>query len=172
MTAEILVLRLVHILGGMFWVGSGLFTTLFLMPTLAKAGPAAGPVIAGLQQRRLFTILPIVALLTILSGVRLMWITSAGFSSVYFASALGRTYAASGAAAIVGFLISIVIARPAALRAASLGATLASTTDSTTRASLGVTVEGLRRRSAVASILAVALVVLSAAGMAVARYLR
>ena len=41
MIAEILVLRLVHVLGGMFWVGSGLFSTFFLLPALAGAGPAA-----------------------------------------------------------------------------------------------------------------------------------
>ena len=96
MTGELLVLRLVHIVGGMIWVGTGVFNSFFLMPTLAQAGPAAGQVIAGLQKRRLFTFLPVVALLTILSGVRLMQITSAGFSPAWFASTPGRTYAAAG----------------------------------------------------------------------------
>lgn len=172
MTAEILVLRLVHILGGMFWVGSGIFTSFFLMPALAQAGPAAGQVMAGLQRRRLFTFLPVVALLTILSGFRLMWIASVGFSPAYFASTSGRTYAWSGVAAIVGFVVAIVIARPAAVRAAGLGATLAATTDSATRASLTATLDGLRRRSSVASSISVALVLLAAMGMSVARYLR
>jgi hypothetical protein len=171
-TAEILVLRLVHILGGMVWVGSGIFNSFFLLPTLAQAGPAAGQVIAGLQRRRLFTILPIVALLTILSGFRLMWIMSAGFSPGYFASTSGRAYAWSGVAAIVGFLVGVVIARPAAVRVAGLSATLAATTDAATRASLTTTLEALRRRSSIASSPAVALVILAAAGMAVARYLR
>ena len=72
MSTELVVLRLVHILGGIFWLGSGLFTTFFLIPALGRAGPAAaGPVMGALQQRRLFTVLPVVALLTILSGVRL-----------------------------------------------------------------------------------------------------
>ena len=172
MTAEILVLRLVHILGGMIWVGSGIFNAFFLLPTLAQAGPATSQVIAGLQRRRLFTVLPIVALLTILSGIRLMQITSAGFSPAYFASASGRAYAWSGAAAIVGFLVGVALARPAAVRAASIGATLATTTDPAARASLPATIERLRQRSAVANSLSVALVVLAAAGMAVARYLR
>ena len=120
MTGELLVLRLVHILGGMIWVGTGIFNSFFLMPTLAQAGPAAGQVIAGLQKRRLFTFLPIVAVLTILSGVRLMQITSAGFSPAWFASTPGRTYAWSGVAAIVGFLIGVIIGRPAAMRTAKI----------------------------------------------------
>jgi uncharacterized membrane protein len=172
MTTEMLVLRLVHILGGMIWVGSGIFNSFFLLPTLAQAGPAASQVIAGLQRRRLFTILPIVALLTILSGIRLMQITSAGFSPAYFASTSGRTYAWSGVAAIVGFLVGIIVARPAAVRAGSIAATLGTTTDEATRASLTATLERLRRRSSITSSLSVALVVLAAAGMAVARYLR
>jgi len=172
MTTELLVLRLVHVLGGIFWVGSGLFTSLFLAPTLAQAGPAAGPVMAGLQKRRLFTVLPLVALLTILSGLRLMWLTSGGFSPAYFASAPGRTYAASGGAAILGFLLSVVVARPAALRLGSLGGTIAATSDDATRAVLTAELDRVRRRSARASVFAVALVVLAAAGMAIARYLR
>ena len=171
MTGELLVLRLVHILGGMIWVGSGIFNSFFLLPTLAQAGPAAGQVIAGLQRRRLFTILPIVALLTILSGVRLMQITSAGFSPAYFASASGRTYAWSGVAAIVGFLIGVFIARPAAMRAAKVGAAMATASDAD-RASQAATLERYRRTSSITSSLSVALVVLAAAGMAVARYLR
>ena len=172
MTAEMLVLRLVHILGGMIWVGSGIFNSFFLLPTLAQAGPAAGQVIAGLQRRRLFTILPIVALLTILSGVRLMQITSAGFSPAYFASASGRTYAWSGVFAIVGFLVGVFVARPAAMRAARTGAAMATATDAAARASQAAALERLRRASSLAGLVSVGLVVLAAAGMAVARYLR
>jgi hypothetical protein len=171
MSAEIVVLRLVHILGGIFWVGSGLFTSLFLMPALASSGPAAGQVMAGLQQRRLFTILPVVALLTILSGLRLMWIGSAGFASAYFASASGRTLTAGGAASIAAFALSLLVARPAAVRAARLGASLAGAPEGADRATLAAQLDALRRRGAVSSMLAVVLLVLAAAAMAVARYL-
>ena len=109
MSAEILVLRVVHVLGGVFWLGSGLFTSFFLMPAFAGSGPAAGAVMAGLQRRRLFTVLPIVAVLTILSGLRLMWIASRGFSPVYFESGMGLTLAVSGALAIVGGVLIFVI---------------------------------------------------------------
>lgn len=171
MTAEMIVLRLVHILGGMIWVGSGIFNSFFLLPALGQAGPAAGQVIAGLQRRQLFTFLPIVALLTILSGVRLMQITSGGFSPAYFASTSGRTYAWSGLAAIVGFLVGVFMARPAAMRAAKIGASMATASDAE-RATLAATLERSRRMSSVTSSISVWLIVLAAAGMAVARYLR
>ena len=37
MMAELIVLRLVHILGGMIWVGTGIFNTFFLLPALGQA---------------------------------------------------------------------------------------------------------------------------------------
>jgi uncharacterized membrane protein len=170
-TAEFIVLRLVHVLGGIFWVGSGIFTSIFLVPALATSGPAAGQVMAALQQRRLFTVLPIVAVLTILSGLRLMWLVSGGFAPGYFASATGGTFAASGAAAIVAFALSLLVARPAAIKAAQLGAATAGASDGATRARLEQQVAALRRRGSVASTMAVTLLVLGAAGMATARYL-
>lgn len=171
MDAELLILRLVHVLGGLFWVGSGLFTTFYLMPALATAGPAAGQVMAGLQKRRLFTVLPIIALLTILSGLRLMWITSAGFSSAYLNSSTGRTLIVGGAAAIVAFVLSLLVARPAAVRSASLGASLAGMPEGEPRAAVARELAALRRRTTIASHTAVALLLLAAAAMAVARYL-
>jgi uncharacterized membrane protein len=169
--AEIMVLRLIHILGGIFWLGSGLFTTFFLMPALTASGPAAAQVMSGLQQRRLFNVLPIVALLTIASGLRLMWITSAGFAPAYFASGTGRTFVWSGAAAILGFLSSVVVARPATVRAMKLAASLGTAPDSA-REAITARLARLRRIATIASIVAVALVGLAAAGMAVARYVR
>jgi hypothetical protein len=123
-----------------------------------------------LQQRRLFTVLPTVAVLTMLSGIRLLQIASAGFSDAYLASLTGRTFLWSGVAAVVAFLLSLLIARPAAVRAGQLGASLAALPESE-RASGVQELERLRRRSGVASIVAMVLLLGAAAGMAVARYL-
>ena len=171
MAAEILVLRLVHILGGVFWVGSGLFTTFFLVPTLAAGGPVAGQVMAGLQRRHLFTVLPLAALLTILSGVRLMMITSAGFSPAYFQSDAGRGFAWGGTFAIAAFVLSLIVVRPAAVKSGALAAQLAQATDDATRADLSARLAGLRKRGATWGMLATALLLLAAGLMAVARYL-
>lgn len=171
MSNELLVLRLVHILGGIFWLGSGLFTTFFLIPALGRVGPAAaGPVMGALQQRRLFTILPVVALLTILSGLRLFQIVSVDFAPTYMASRTGQTYLWSGIAAVVAFVLSILVARPAAVRAGQLGASLGSLPEEQ-RTGRAAEVERLKRRTELASIVAMVLLSGAAAGMAVARYL-
>jgi len=170
MAIELLVLRLVHILCGIFWVGSGLFTGLFLFPALATPGIQPGPVVNALRERGLMTALPITALLTIGSGLRLMALTSAGFSSAWFATSTGRAYAAAGAASVVAFLISLLIARPAAVKAAQLGGSLANAPENQ-RATLGAQLASLRRRNAVSSAIVLALLIFAAAGMSVARYL-
>ena len=112
MQVELIVLRLVHILGAIIWVGAAIYSFIFLLPAIAQSGPAGGQVMMNLQKRKLFTALPIIAILTILSGIRLMQIVSTGFSAGYFATGMGRTYAISGLLAIIGFLIGVVISRP------------------------------------------------------------
>lgn len=170
MSFEFLLLRILHVLGGMFWVGSGLFTSLFLVPALATSGATAGQVMAGLQQRRLFTVLPLVAVMTMVTGLRLMWITSAGFSPQYFASASGRAFAIAGAASVVAFLVSLLISRPSAMRAGQLEREISSAPEGQ-RAALVTEQAALLRRSTRAGVAATTLLVLGAAGMSVARYL-
>lgn len=170
MSAEILVLRVVHILGGIFWLGTGLFTSFFLIPALARVGPAAGQVMGALQQRRLMTVLPIVAVLTLLSGLRLLQIASGGFSPAYMESPMGQAFLWSGIAAIIAFLSSLLVTRPAMVRAERLGASIPATAESE-RAARIAEIDRLRRRGARAGNVAMILLIGAAAGMAVARYL-
>jgi uncharacterized membrane protein len=170
MTTELLILRLVHVLGGIFWVGSTLLTTFFLIPAMATMGPAAGEVFAAIQRRKLSAFLLAAALLTVASGLRLLWITSGGYSPAYFGTAPGFGFATAGTMAIVAFLLGMAVSRPAAVRAARLGAAM-STTPPERRAEVGAQIATLRRRSAVFGTLVAALLVLAAAGMSVARYL-
>ena len=169
---EIIGLRLLHVLGGIFWLGSGLFTSLFLLPSLAGAGPAAGTVMAGLQRRRLFTVLPAVALVTVLSGLRLLWLVSGGLDRRYFASGSGRAFAVSGALALIAFLLGMLLARPTMMRAAQLAATMQSVADDHERAARAERIASLQRRGATMNRLTILLLTFGAAGMAVARYLQ
>ena len=113
MYAEILILRLIHILSGIMWVGSGMYTSFFLVPALSGSPAVMGQVVAGLQRRRVFLVLQIVAAVTILSGLRLLWIDSAGFAESYMATGPGRTFSIGAAAAIVAAVLSFGLARPA-----------------------------------------------------------
>lgn len=170
MFTELLLLRLLHVLGGIAWVGSALFTTVFLLPALAASGASAAPVMAALRARRLLTFLPTVAILTIGSGLRLLWITSAGLSSAYFATPHGLAFGLAGASAFVAFVLGWLFIRPSAARSAQLGQAIARASDQE-RAPLLRELERARQRNARWSAIALVMLMIGASGMAVARYL-
>ena len=171
MLAELLVLRVIHVVGGIFWVGSHLFNAFFLFPALERAGPAAGPIMGMFAQRRLFVVLPTVALLTVLSGVRLLWITSGDFAAVYFDTTRGLTFSVSGGAAILAFLLGIFVARPTAMRMGAIRQSLPAAPDEQARARLAAELDALQRRNAMFARLLTGLLLTAAAGMAVGRYM-
>ena len=168
MNAELIVLRLIHVLGGVFWVGAGLYNTFFILPALTRiGGPVPGQLMGALQQRRLFVIMPTVAVLTILSGARLWWLVGGGWH--YFQHRSGHIFAISGIFAILSFIVGMAISRPAGVRAGALMRSAAS--DEASRKLIADEVAKLQYRALVSGYIAVALLVLAAAGMAVARYL-
>ena len=171
MHAELLALRLIHILSGIFWIGGGLYTFFFLGPALASTPAVMGQVMAALQKRRIFTAQQIAAALVVLSGLRLLMIDSAGFSGSYFATGPGRTFAVAGAFAILAGIFNFGVARPTMERAVAVGAALAASADSSEKARLTQQLDRLRKRAATAGMLAVTSGILAASGMAVARYM-
>lgn len=171
MHAEILGLRLIHILSAIMWLGSGIFTAFFLVPAISASPAAMMEVMAGLRRRRLFVILPIAATLTILSGLRLLWIDSAGFASSYFDSASGKAFSWGGGAAIIAYLISYGVALPLNLRLAKIGAAMKESAGDPSRDRVSADLNRLRRRAGIATLAAVSFGLLAASAMAVARYL-
>ena len=68
----IALLRVVHIVAGVFWVGSGISNAFFLMPSVIAAGSAGGAVMRQLVQVRKLPVATNVAmLLSLLSGLAL-----------------------------------------------------------------------------------------------------
>jgi hypothetical protein len=157
-------------MSGALWVGGVVLLSGFVMPALQQAGPAAaGPVMAGLAQRRAMTYMPVVAALAILSGFRLYWIMSDGFGAAYVESAMGLTFLVAGVIATIAFVIGMAVSRPAMGRVATLAQQLPSTPEPE-RPALQAEMQRLRARGRTSSLVVAWLVVLAAAGMAVARY--
>lgn len=169
MQIELLILRIVHVVGGIIWVGSGVLMGLFLAPALATMGPAAGQVMGALQKRKMMTFLPIVAILTILSGARLMMIVSRGSGGAYFATNSGKAFMGAALAGVLAFLIGIVFNRPLAVRMGQIAQEMASNADNKDR--LAAESKKLQQRAATWGFVVLALLLLAACGMAVARYL-
>src|SRR5207244_10568506 len=87
----IALLRLLHILAGVFWVGGVLFLARFLLPTAAALGPAAGPVMDHLNRvGRLSQTLLGAGVVPVLGGFPLSWHDAAGSRAACMASSTGR----------------------------------------------------------------------------------
>jgi len=165
----VLILRLVHVIAGTLWVGIAAFNPFFLMPALLEAGPEGGKVMVVLQRRGLMTLLPLLALLTILSGLLLFWRVSANMAG-FFTSPGGHTLSLGAALAIVAFVIGIAITRPAMLRAGAAMQSLSPETPAEARARVMAEVERLRQRAGRSAQLLAVLLLISAGLMAVWRY--
>jgi len=153
----VLVLRLIHVGGGALWVGMMAFMTFFLTPALAEAGPQeSGKVMAALQKQRIMIVMPVIALLTIGSGLWLMFRVYGGPGNLA-ASRMGMALNLGATAAILAFLIGIIVMRPLMMRAMA--------------ATDPAQAQKLQQRGASLSRWVARLLMFALAAMAVARYL-
>jgi hypothetical protein len=168
MQAELQVLRFLHIVCGILWVGGATFMGLFIFPSVQEAGPAGGQVMQGLLKRKVPVIMPILALVTILAGVRLLWRASAG-SSAYFSSPAGMTFSIAGAIAILAFLHGFATARPLANK---MGAVMQQMqAPGANKEALGAEAKSLQAKLGKHMKITAVLLLIASAGMALGRYM-
>jgi len=168
-TMELIVLRVIHVLGGIMWAGIGIFMAFFLGPAMQSMGPTGGQVMGALQKRKFMVIMPIIALLTILSGLRLMMIASGNFGAGYFQTPMGRTFAGAGLAAILAFVIGLAVNLPTMRRMGTLQQAMAS--DPVSKERIAAEIKQLQKRMSVVGSVVLLLLLIAATGMAVARYM-
>ena len=165
-----IVLRFAHVVSGALWVGMFAFMTFFLMPALGEAGPDAGKVMAALAKRRLPVIMPIFALIAIVSGMWLFQRMSGGNMGALMATPMGQAFAWGGAVALLAILIGMVVMRPAMMRSMKLGESLASA-PADQRATISAELQRLRARGVLLGKVVTVMLLFTLAAMAVARYL-
>ena len=163
-------LRLIHILAGTFWYGALIFITRFLMPSLRAVGPAAGPVMAQLDQRRLSTAMMGAAILNVGSGIWLMFITSGGDIGAWMHTGMGRTLGFGGGLALLALIVGMTMNPPALWRMGAIAAAAAKRGGPPTPDE-AAEVMRLQKRLALGSIIPAILLTLTVSAMAVARYM-
>lgn len=166
----LILLRLIHIAGGVFWAGTMLFAAVFLEPSVREAGPDGAKVMLGLMRRKYMVVMPIVAALTILAGVGLLEQVSGGFHPDWMSSPTGITLSLGAAIAILAFLIGIFFVRPAAMRLAVLMPQMMQSPEGQAREVLMAEAQGLRTRLRRGGRVVAALLGVTTIAMAVARY--
>lgn len=116
-------LRAIHVVGGVLWVGGLVLITFFIVPASQAAGPAAQPMMQFMMGRRKLSVyMMIVAIVTVLAGILLMVRNSALSHGTWARSAMGIGISIGGVAAILALIVGMTVNAPAAKRLAAAGA--------------------------------------------------
>ncbi|MGH7592472.1 MAG: hypothetical protein ACRELE_01265 [Gemmatimonadales bacterium] len=167
----VLILRIVHVGLGVFWAGGVLFMNFIVGPAIGGAGPEGLRVMQELNRRRYFDVLLGAAFLTILSGLDLTRRDSDGFRSAWFRSPFGAGISTGMIAAIVAFLIGLLLIKPAMRRLSTLGGEMAQSASPDARAAIGARVESARARLIAVGMVGTLFLIVAVLAMATARYL-
>jgi hypothetical protein len=164
-----IVLRLIHILGGIFWVGTMLLLAGFLLPTVRAVGRDGGRFMQLLmQQHRLQFYLGLAAGLTVLSGlimyIRMVVVTHGTWAG----SRPGIAYGVGAVAAILAAAIGGGIGSSSGRKMLALGQAIGSAGPS---AEQQAELSRLQSRMAFGARFGATLLVVAAGAMAIARYL-
>ena len=171
MDTYMVVLRVVHILAGVFWVGAALTTILFLQPTAHEVGPAAGPFMAHLAgKKRLVDWVLRAAGLTILAGVLMYWRVSGGLDGDWIGSAEGLSVTIGALCGIAAFSLGLTVVKPTIMATLAIGREVAAS-GGTPTPEQGAKLQALQTRGKDVGQIIVPLLIVAVAAMAAARYL-
>ncbi len=163
------VLRIVHIVGAIFWAGGVLFATHFVEPALRDCGSDGAKLEQALRRRHSADAMLFAAVLTLASG---FWLYLRAYGRVH--PGMGATapqvwFGVGGLLALVAFLLELLVTRPSAARAAALELQLAQA-PAGQRDAIALDVARLRRRTRAGGRAIVGLLTVTMICMAVGRY--
>jgi len=164
-----IVLRLLHILAGVFWVGAIWMIAGFVMPTAEASAPDGPKFMQRLFQGRLPMVISAAAGTNILAGLLLYWKDSGGLRLDWITTRAGLTFTIGGLAAIVAFVLGIVVNKAAADRLGELGKAIQAAGKPPTPEQV-VEMKLLQAKLSMGTKWAAALLTLALIAMAVARY--
>ena len=171
MHVAVVALRVVHIILGIYWGGTILFIATFLEPSVRSTGPAGGAVLMEMDRRGYFKIMPLVAILTVLAGISLLWIDSGGFQPAWMGSSQGIGFSIGGLAAIAALVIAVTIMRPNGKMLLALSRAAMQLPEGPERTARMSELAPIHERIRRVSLATTALIVIASAAMAVSRYL-
>jgi hypothetical protein len=162
-------LRLVHIVLGIFWVGTVFFIAAYLIPSVKDAGAHGASVMQALQRRHLLEVVPAAAALTILSGLTLYW-QDAARGPGWATTPMGLSLGVGALFAVAGFLVGVFVMRAATIKAGAMARSLPGLPEGPQKDIAMAEIQRLRRTGAVSARWVAVLLAIAASLMAVARY--
>lgn len=168
MTTLVIVLRLIHIIGGVFWVGTALAMAFFVAPTVGATAEAGQKFMSHLLTQTRFTLTLIISgVSTVLAGFALYWINSAGLTlRGWMESGTGMAFGIGGVFALFGLHFGLKVPRiGAALRKLAAQIQGAPTPEQMSQ------IQALRNRQARVSTINLVCLIIATILMSIARYL-
>jgi uncharacterized membrane protein len=170
MELYVILLRAIHILGGVFWVGAALIGTFFLGPAARSSGPEGYKFIETLMGRLRFqAAISVSAILTILAGFLLYARASGGFQLAWITSGVGLGFTIGALAALASFLEGAFVMGPTGKRFGELSGEIQARGGQPTPEQ-GAEMARLNARMNSASLINTTLLVIALLAMATARY--
>jgi uncharacterized membrane protein len=170
MAMDFVVLRLIHILGGAFWLGAAVTLFVFLQPTAQATAPEGQRFMLHLLRNRRFSeVVLVAALLTGAAGAILFWRDTNGLQLDLMLQPAGLGFtvgAVAGGSALLGF---VFVGYPAGRRMIAIGSRLQAELRPPNEAEQRILATAQRTLSRVGTTVLV-LLILAAAAMATARY--
>jgi hypothetical protein len=168
MAALIVLLRLIHILSGIFWFGGTLMLVRFVFPTAKRLGPDGGRFMQSLMvEARLPVALAIAGWATTLAGLVLFYFSSGRFAHSWMTSGQGITLSIGALFGISAALHGAAAQAPVAAKLMGLSGQMGSGPPSPEQIAQ---MQTLRDKLARGATVSAGLLFVAAAAMAIARY--
>ena len=171
MDLVVIVLRLLHIVSGVLWVGAAFAFFLYVVPSSKALGPDRhGAFIEQMIKVRRFPRYVITAgAITVLAGAALYWIDSDGFTSAWLRTPTGIGFSIGAVAGIASFALGPVAIAPTIAKLEAVGDRLKAEGRPPTPEE-GATLQALDRRMTTIGRVDLVLLSVAVAFMATSRY--
>jgi hypothetical protein len=164
------ILRIAHIFGGVFWVGSAIINEYYLLPSVKDTGPDGQKFMQTMMVKRRFPIaISISATLTILAGFLLYWRDSAGLQLSWITSSVGIGFTIGALAAVASYVLGATVFGPTGKEFGSITAAIQGQGGRPTPEQQAQ-IERLSRRMSTGGHLNTILLVIALLSMSTARY--
>ena len=169
MNILMIVLRVIHIFGGVFWLGISIFNVTYLQPAVQATGAEGQKVMQHLTRKtRLLNTTYGAASVNVLSGL-IMYGIDSGFHPTFLATRYGLTLAIGGLSALVACAVAIFVIRNIFAQMGEIGRQIQAQGGPPTPAQ-GAAMQALGARLGSLGRVGLALLTITLLAMSIARY--
>ena len=173
MTTYLLVLRIIHILGGAFWAGAAFMLAGYVAPAVREAGQAGTQFMQGLLGKtRFLSVIAVASGLNVLSGLLLYWRLSGNRINLEWitTSGTGMAFTIGGLAGLAALVIGMAVQNRGSRKILAIGRAIQASGGPPTPEQ-AAEIQSIQESVGRAGVWTSILLVIALLGMASARYL-